>query len=356
MAEFETILVERRGAVMLVTLNRPEALNALSSAVLEDLIEAFAAFEADEGQRCAVVTGAGEKAFAAGADIKEMAARGAAEFYRDDTFARWTSHFVGRTRKPWIAAVNGKALAGGCELMLACDLAVASEDAAFGLPEVLRGLIASAGGLYRLPQAMPPRIALELVLWDVIPAFHEAFPEITLDLDVNDASIDLASGQFDAGIRMGEYIQRDMAAVRLTEDFRCVVVGSPRYLKKHGRPSSPKDLAAHECIRYRFPTARAVYRWEFIKAGRTYSVEARGSLTVTDHLSMLELAGRGVGLAYTLDLLAGGALRERRLEEVLTQHTPKASGLFLYFPAKSQAQPKLRAFIDFAKERLRNRH
>ena len=201
-----------------------------------------------------------------------------------------------------------------------------------------------------------PRIALELVLWDVVPAFREAFPEITLDLDVNDASIDLASGQFDAGIRMGEYIQRDMAAVRLTEDFRCVVVGSPWYLKKHGRPSSPAELAAHECIRDRFPTARAVYRWEFIKAGRTYSVEARGSLTVTDHLSMLELAGRGAGLAYTLDLLAGGALRERRLEEVLTQHMPKAPGLFLYFPAKSQAQPKLRAFIDFAKERLRNRH
>ena len=200
-----------------------------------------------------------------------------------------------------------------------------------------------------------PRIALDLVLWDVIPAFREAFPEITLDLDVNDASIDPASQQFDAGIRMGEYIQRDMAAVRLTDDFRCVVVGSPRYLKEHGRPSSPKDLTAHEYIRYRFPTARTVYRWEFIKAGKTYSVEPQGSITVNDHLSMLELAGRSVGLAYTLDLLAGDALRERTLEEVLMRHTAKASGLFLYFPAKSQAQPKLRAFIDFARERPRKK-
>src|SRR5690606_40198386 len=90
MSEYATILVEQRGPVTLVTLNRPAALNALSSVVLEDLIAAFAAFEADETQRCAVVTGAGDKAFAAGADIKEMAAKGAADFYRDDTFARWT--------------------------------------------------------------------------------------------------------------------------------------------------------------------------------------------------------------------------------------------------------------------------
>ena len=227
--------------------------------------------------------------------------------------------------------------------------------AATCITEALENLAASrarpAGNL----RLSVPRIALELVLWDVIPAFREAFPEITLDLDVNDASIDLASEQFDAGIRMGEYIQRDMAAVRLTEDFRYVIVGSPRYLKEHGRPSTPKELTTHECIRYRFPTARTVYRWEFIKAGKTYSVEPRGSLTVNDHLSMLELAGRGAGLAYTLDLLAAGALRERRLETVLTQHTPKTTGLFLYFPTRSQAQPKLRVFIDFVRERSRKR-
>src|SRR5690606_25323986 len=107
MSDYATLLVERRGAVTLVTIDRPQALNALSSAVLEDLTAAFAAFEADEGQRCAVVTGAGDKAFAAGADIKAMADKGAADFYREDTFARWTSHVVDGTRKPWIAAVGG---------------------------------------------------------------------------------------------------------------------------------------------------------------------------------------------------------------------------------------------------------
>lgn len=198
-----------------------------------------------------------------------------------------------------------------------------------------------------------PRIALGLVLWDLVPAFRAAYPDITVDLDINDASVDLTTEQFDAGIRMGEFIQRDMVVVRLTKDFRYVVVGSPGYFKARGRPASPRELTAHECIRYRFPTARTVYRWEFVDGKKMYSVEPRGGVTVNDHLSMIELACRGNGLAYTLDLLAQPALAARTLEQVLARHLPATSGLFLYFPAKSQAQPKLRAFIDFATARLR---
>lgn len=198
-----------------------------------------------------------------------------------------------------------------------------------------------------------PRIALELILWDLVPAFHDEHPEITLDIDVNDASIDVTSHQFDAGIRMGDYIERDMIAVRLSDDFRCVVVGSPAYFKANGRPSSPKDLTRHDCIRYRFPTARTIYRWEFVSGRRIYSVEPRGGVTVNDHLSMVDLAVRSIGLAYTVDMVAKRALSEGALEEVLTQHLPTTSGLFLYFPARSQSQPKLRAFIDFVTRRLR---
>ena len=136
MDTYETILVEQRGAVTLVTLNRPQALNALNSAVLADLVAAFAAFEADDSQRCAVLTGSGEKAFAAGADIKEMAATPAADFYREDFFAGWSADFTRRIRKPWIAAVNGFALGGGCELAMMADFIIAADNAKFGQPEI----------------------------------------------------------------------------------------------------------------------------------------------------------------------------------------------------------------------------
>ncbi|WP_428332040.1 enoyl-CoA hydratase-related protein [Novosphingobium sp.] len=161
---YETVLVEARGAVTLITINRPQALNALSSQVAEDLIAAFAAFEADPAQRCAVLTGSGEKAFAAGADIKEMAEKATADFYAKDFFARWTSHLVKTTRKPWIAAVNGFALGGGCELAMMADFIIASENAKFGQPEIKLGVAPGMGGSQRLTRAIGKAKAMEMCL------------------------------------------------------------------------------------------------------------------------------------------------------------------------------------------------
>eukprot|EP01042_Synura_sphagnicola_P030429 gene30429-39212_t len=161
---YETILVETRGPVTLITLNRPQSLNALNSMVLGDLIAAFAAFEGDPSQRCAVLTGAGEKAFAAGADIKEMADKPAADFYALDFFARWTSHLVKTTRKPWIAAVNGFALGGGCELAMMADFIIASDNAKFGQPEVKLGVAPGMGGSQRLTRAIGKAKAMEMCL------------------------------------------------------------------------------------------------------------------------------------------------------------------------------------------------
>src|SRR5512134_2964879 len=174
MADFATILVEQRGAVTLVTLNRPEALNALNSAVLEDLIAAFAAFEADPGQRCAVLTGAGDKAFAAGADIKEMADKPAADFYAGDFFSRWTSHLVKTTRKPWIAAVNGFALGGGCELAMMADFIIAADSAKFGQPEIKLGVAPGMGGSQRLTRAVGKAKAMEMCLTGRMMGAEEA--------------------------------------------------------------------------------------------------------------------------------------------------------------------------------------
>jgi enoyl-CoA hydratase len=171
---YETILVEQRGAVTLITLNRPQALNALNSSVLEELIDAFAKFEADPSQGCAVLTGAGEKAFAAGADIKEMAEKPAAEFYSQDFFSRWTSHLVKTTRKPWIAAVNGFALGGGCELAMMADIIIASENAKFGQPEIKLGVGPGMGGSQRLTRAIGKSKAMEMCLTGRMMGAEEA--------------------------------------------------------------------------------------------------------------------------------------------------------------------------------------
>jgi enoyl-CoA hydratase len=171
---FETILVETRGAVTLITLNRPQALNALNAQVLEDLIAAFAAYEADPGQRCAVLTGAGDKAFAAGADIKQMADKTTAEFYADDFFSRWTSHLVKITRKPWIAAVNGFALGGGCELAMMADFIIAGDTARFGQPEIKLGVAPGMGGSQRLTRAVGKAKAMEMCLTGRMMGAEEA--------------------------------------------------------------------------------------------------------------------------------------------------------------------------------------
>ena len=161
---YETLIVEQRGNVTLIQINRPQVLNALSSVVLDELIRAFAAFEDDKTQRCAVVTGVGEKAFAAGADIKEMADRAASEFYADDFFSKWTSHIVKQTRKPWIAAVNGFALGGGCELAMMADFIIASDTAKFGQPEIKLGVAPGMGGSQRLTRAVGKSKAMDMCL------------------------------------------------------------------------------------------------------------------------------------------------------------------------------------------------
>jgi DNA-binding transcriptional LysR family regulator len=210
--------------------------------------------------------------------------------------------------------------------------------------EDLNALREQPAGLLRLSV---PRIALDLVILPGLPEFRRLCPKIKVEIDVNDVSIDLMSSGFDAGIRIGSFIERDMVAVRLTRDFRWCVLGAPDYFAIHGRPRTPMDLLHHECIGYRFPSSKTVYRWQFQDKGREFSVDAAGGIVVNDHLSMIALARSGAGLAYTADLIAARDLSARTLQQVLRSFMPGNQGLFLYFPSKSQNQPKLRAFIDF---------
>ncbi|OYY88421.1 MAG: enoyl-CoA hydratase [Sphingomonas sp. 28-66-16] len=161
MPDYQTIIVEHRDAVTLVTLNRPQALNALNGQVLDELLVAMAAFDADPAQGCAVITGSA-KAFAAGADIKEMQAQGFADMYRHDFFEGW-DRFT-RTRKPIIAAVAGYALGGGCELAMMCDFILAADTAKFGQPEIKLAVSPGMGGSQRLARAVGKAKAMEMCL------------------------------------------------------------------------------------------------------------------------------------------------------------------------------------------------
>ncbi len=158
---YETIIVEIRGNVGLIRLNRPQALNALNSALIGELNRAVDAFEANGDIRCLIITGS-EKAFAAGADIKEMMDKTFNEAFLGDFFAGW--HRVAQARKPTIAAVAGFALGGGCELAMQCDLIIAADNAKFGQPEIKLGVIPGIGGTQRLTRAVGKAKAMDLVL------------------------------------------------------------------------------------------------------------------------------------------------------------------------------------------------
>jgi enoyl-CoA hydratase len=153
---------EPLGHVALVTIDRPAALNALDSATMTELVAAVRRLDADDGCRAIVLTGAGEHAFAAGADIREMSRMTAEDVRTSGVFERWDE--VAAIGTPLVAAVRGYALGGGCELALACDLIVAADDAAFGQPEVSLGIMPGVGGTQRLPRAVGPAVAMEMIL------------------------------------------------------------------------------------------------------------------------------------------------------------------------------------------------
>ncbi len=157
----KTLLVHREGAVTVVTLNRPEALNALNGQVLSDLLEVFSAFDADDAQRCAVLTGS-DKAFAAGADIKEMAEKSVGDMLGGNIFGGYERFAA--TRKPVIAAVAGYALGGGCELAMMCDFIIAADNARFGQPEINLGVTPGMGGSQRLTRAIGKAKAMDMCL------------------------------------------------------------------------------------------------------------------------------------------------------------------------------------------------
>jgi DNA-binding transcriptional LysR family regulator len=212
---------------------------------------------------------------------------------------------------------------------------VAAGDAA-------RDLGARPSGLLRLAA---PRGAVPRVLRPLLASFCAAYPEVTVEVAASGELVDLAKEGFDAGIRMGELIAADMVAVRLTPSFRLIVVGSPAYLARRGRPRTPADLAAHACVRLRRSNG-ALASWRLQDRSGPVDLAVSGPLIVNDFPTMLDLAVDGVALAQVPEPLAQEHLAAGRLEEVLPKHAASTAGVFLYFTNRKQVLPKLRAFID----------
>jgi len=198
-----------------------------------------------------------------------------------------------------------------------------------------------------------PTVALPMGLTTVITTLSRRHPQLVVEVTTDAALTDIVATGFDAGIRLGEMIEKDMVAVRLTRPFKAIMVAAPEYLAARGEPKSVADLSQHNCIGYRLLSSGAVYAWDLREAGKEVSVRVSGSTLVTDPLCAKELALAGVGIAYLFEPLARREIRDRTLRWVLPKSAIDEPGLFLYFPRRAADAPKLRVFIDVAREVLR---
>ena len=222
------------------------------------------------------------------------------------------------------------------------DRAAPAFDELVAAGEAARALGQRPAGLLRLAV---PRAGVPLLLEPVIASFCQAYPEIELEIAASEELVDLATGGFDAGIRLGQFIAPDMTAVRLTPPFPLMVVGSPDYLARRPAPQRIEDLRDHACLRHR-RTNGALAPWPFIADGKPVEAIVAGPLIAHDFVTLFGAALRGVGLAQLPRPMVAAPIAEGRLEAVLAPFAVTAPGMFLYHPGKRQVLPKLRAFIE----------
>jgi DNA-binding transcriptional LysR family regulator len=188
--------------------------------------------------------------------------------------------------------------------------------------------------------------AAETILWPVLNKLLPSYPDIEVELVVDQSLTDLITGRFDAGVRLGEQIAKDMIAVRIGPDLRMVVVGAPSYFDKRSKPRLPQDLTEHVCINIRLPTYGGFYPWEFEKGGREVKVRVSGQFVATTGALRLKAALAGLGLAYVFEDQVQHHIQEGRLIRVLSDWTPPFSGYHLYYPSRRQPSPAFTLFLD----------
>jgi DNA-binding transcriptional LysR family regulator len=192
-----------------------------------------------------------------------------------------------------------------------------------------------------------PRTATYMVLLPKLAHFARTYPEITLEVTSSNDPIDLVAQQYDAGVQIGEYIQRDMIAVRASKDMRLAVVGSPEYFKSHKLPRTPRDLKDHACIGFRFSSG--IYRWEFEKGRKTLTVNPQGPATFDDPDLVIQAVLNGVGIGTAMEESLAKMIADGRLIQVLKDWCPTFPGYFLYYPSRRNQPAALAALINTLK-------
>lgn len=191
------------------------------------------------------------------------------------------------------------------------------------------------------------RISIALVLRPLLEGFLRANPLVQLELTNDEGFVDIVERGFDAGIRFGESIHRDMVAIPIGGPAAVAVVASPEYLQRVPAPRHPDDLVHHNCVRLRFATTGAIYKWEFDVGDRLVDYEVGGNLILSDTTFSLDAALDGIGLAYTFEQLARPYIRAKHLKRVLTAFSPTFPGFYLYYPSRHDQPSKLKALIEY---------
>ncbi|MCG6924112.1 MAG: LysR family transcriptional regulator [Acidobacteria bacterium] len=194
-----------------------------------------------------------------------------------------------------------------------------------------------------------PRLAASMVLLPRLARFTRECPDVVLDVTTESRPVDIVAGRFDAGIELGEFIQRDMVAIRVSPDQRAAIVASPAYFKTHAKPRKPQDLLKHHCIGCRH--GDALYRWEFDKGRKSLTVGVGGPVVLDDVDLMVRAALDGVGIAFTFEEQVAPLLAKRRLVRVLEDWCPPFPGYFIYYPSRRQQPPGLSALIEALRHR-----
>jgi DNA-binding transcriptional LysR family regulator len=193
--------------------------------------------------------------------------------------------------------------------------------------------------------------AADTILYPAIERLMPDHPDVNIELSVDTGLRDIVADRFDAGVRLGEQIDKDMIAVRIGPDLRMAVVGAPSYFQRYGRPKTPHDLTKHNCINLRFPTLGGLYVWEFEKEGRELHVRVNGQLTFNESRLILRAACAGLGLAFVLEDHVKPLMAEGRLKRVLGDWCEPFSGYHLYYPSRRQLTPAFSLLLDALRKR-----